>query len=75
VGLNKATPEGDKEATYGGDGDGLATVVEALHTFLQGATEKGEIEPAFTVKLFQHVGEAAPSVPAPAKKKVWFSLF
>ncbi len=74
MGLNKATPEGDKEATYGGDGDGLATVVEALHTFLQGATEKGEIEPAFTVKLFQHVGEAV-TAPAPAKKKVWFSLF
>jgi hypothetical protein len=74
VGLNKATPEGDKEATYGGDGVAVATVVEGLHAFLQGVAEKGEIESSFSVKLFQHVGEATPA-PTPAKKKVWFSLF
>jgi hypothetical protein len=78
VGLNKATPEGDKEATYCGDGSGLATLMETLHTFLQGAVEKGHVESSFTVKLFQHVGgqedATAAAAPAAAKKK-WLGLF
>jgi hypothetical protein len=76
LGLNKATPEGDKEATYGGDGTTVATIVEALHTFLQEASEKGEIEPSFSVKLFQHVAALADAdAPAQAKKKGWMNFF
>lgn len=76
VGLNKATPEGDKQATYGGDGGGLAIAVETLHTFLQGAAEKGEIEPSFSAKLFQYVGAAIEEDAAPAAaKKKWLGLF